>query len=270
MWGSLARGITETVKETATSAAASVAPHAGDVLRRVGEVVAPPMDNGDEEEEYYTDDDEEDDDGSYYYEEEEEEDGVEFEDDDDGEEGVDLDRYRKKKTVGLGEQNDDVRTADNNDTTTVDKKYHDLNVNSLVNGDDNSTMHLFSEDKSITTAQKIISNDNNINIEKEREDILLKEQEARLHAEQVERDRLAAIAATKKRLEVEEERQKQAELEQQRIEREKILEEERREKERKQQLEARKAEVERMERERILEEERVLKVRQKAEADAGE
>ena len=80
MWGSLARGITETVKETATSAAASVAPHAGDVLRRVGEVVAPPMDNGDEE--YYTDDEEEDD-GSYYYEEEEGEDGVEFEEDDD-------------------------------------------------------------------------------------------------------------------------------------------------------------------------------------------
>ena len=152
----------------------------------------------------------------------------------------------------------------------MDKKYDDLNVNSLVNGDDNSTMHLFSEDKSITTAQKIISNDNNINIEKEREDILLKEQEARLHAEQVERDRLAAIAATKKRLEVEEERQKQAELEQQRIEREKILEEERREKERKQQLEARKAELERMERERILEEERMLKARQKAEADAAE
>ena len=256
MWGSLARGITETVKETATSAAASVAPHAGDVLRRVGEVVAPPMDNGDEE--YYTDDD---DDGSYYYEDEEVEDGVEYEEDDD-EEGVDLDRYRKKKTVGLGEQNDDVRTANNNDTTTVDRKDDDLYVNSLVNGDDGSTMNkLFSEDKSIPTAQ---------NIEKEREDILLKEQEARLHAEQVERDRLAAIAATKKRLEVEEERQKQAELEQQRIEREKILEEERREKERKQQLEARKAEVERMERERILEEERMLKARQKAEADAAE
>ena len=126
MWGSLARGITETVKETATSAAASVAPHAGDVLRRVGEVVAPPMDNGDEE--YYTDDDEEDDDGSYYYEDDEGEDGVEFEedDDDDDKEGVDLDRYRKEKTVGLGEQNDDVRTADNNDTTTVDKKYDDF------------------------------------------------------------------------------------------------------------------------------------------------
>eukprot|EP00584_Thalassiosira_punctigera_P022091 CAMPEP_0172553880 /NCGR_PEP_ID=MMETSP1067-20121228/52210_1 /TAXON_ID=265564 ORGANISM="Thalassiosira punctigera, Strain Tpunct2005C2" /NCGR_SAMPLE_ID=MMETSP1067 /ASSEMBLY_ACC=CAM_ASM_000444 /LENGTH=42 /DNA_ID= /DNA_START= /DNA_END= /DNA_ORIENTATION= len=42
MWGTLARGITETVKETASYAADSVAPHAGDVLRRVGEVVAPP------------------------------------------------------------------------------------------------------------------------------------------------------------------------------------------------------------------------------------
>ena len=101
MWGTLARQVTDTVKETASSAAASVAPHAGDVLRRVGEVVAPPT--GGEEGSYDDDDDDdyedEDDDGSCYS---EEEDGVYFEDKEEGGEAgegagasPDLDRYRK-------------------------------------------------------------------------------------------------------------------------------------------------------------------------------
>jgi hypothetical protein len=54
MWGSLARGITQSVKDTASH----VAPTAGDVLRRVGEVVAPPHNDEEEEDEEEEDEDE--------------------------------------------------------------------------------------------------------------------------------------------------------------------------------------------------------------------
>ena len=111
MWGSLARGITATVRETANSAASGDLDGAlrgtANVLRRVGEVVAPPLPDNDDDDDEYLDDEEEyydeDDAGSYY--EEEEDDGVEFEGEADvatvGEEekeSPNLDRYRQKQT----------------------------------------------------------------------------------------------------------------------------------------------------------------------------
>jgi hypothetical protein len=123
MWGSLARGITATVRETASSAASGDLEGAlrgtASVLRRVGEVVAPPLqgeeeydddDDYDEDEQY---DDNDDDDGGSYY--EEDEDGVDFEGGDDGADAAEgeedeadqspnLDRYRHK----LGQTSDDV------------------------------------------------------------------------------------------------------------------------------------------------------------------
>ncbi len=91
MWGSLARGITATVRETAHSAAsAAESVGAREVLRRVGEVVAPPLHRDDEDEDEYEDDeddqdDDDDDDGAHYDDEDEEDEGweeggVEFED----------------------------------------------------------------------------------------------------------------------------------------------------------------------------------------------
>ena len=83
MWGSLARGITATVRETAHSAAsAAESVGAREVLRRVGEVVAPPLHRDDEDEDEYEDDeddqdDDDDDDGAHYDDEDEEDEGWE-------------------------------------------------------------------------------------------------------------------------------------------------------------------------------------------------
>jgi hypothetical protein len=82
MWGSLARGITATVRETAHTAAESYVPGARDVLRRVGEVVAPPLHDGDGEEE-----------GSSYDADEYEDDEVEEEGEEGGGDDDDYDEY---------------------------------------------------------------------------------------------------------------------------------------------------------------------------------
>ena len=129
MWGSLARGITATVRETAHSAAsAAESVGARDVLRRVGEVVAPPLHLDDEDEDEYEDDeddqdDDDDDNDGVYYDDEDEVDGgweegrVEFEDLDG--EGGDGRGGARSSGDDIADYEDGRMSSDNGDASAV-------------------------------------------------------------------------------------------------------------------------------------------------------
>jgi hypothetical protein len=110
MWGSLARGITATVRETASSAAESYVPGARDVLRRVGEVVAPPLHDGDEDGEYYEDD---------YVDDDDDDDEEDEEDEDEDEEGEYYVDESDEREGGSGMEFEDVIVDDDGDDSAV-------------------------------------------------------------------------------------------------------------------------------------------------------
>ena len=242
MWGSLARGITATVRETASSAASGDLEGAlrgtASVLRRVGEVVAPPLqgeeeyddeDDYDEDEQY--DDDDDDDGGSY----EEEEDGVDFEGGgDDGADAVEgdnqedqspnLDRYRHK----LGQTNDDVgdEIMNNHSMSAMKLAEDGLSTNDKNNGindsatDDTKMEYQLAQEveaEKVRIAAQAASERARLLAaakEKEEEDARVRDEAERRQQIRLESEATAAAAAAE-----------QAELE--RLEREQQLEHER-------------------------------------------
>ena len=209
--------------------------------------------------------------GESYYEDGEV--GVDFEEASDSEENY-LDWFRKNKgafaAVGAGASAGGEHDVTNNASAVATAP---TSVNSLVNG---QPAHVFSEDKKSTVRSVI-----------EEENLLKQEAEAKaarlLHAEQIERERLAAMAAkeaeenkareARARVQAEEEaaakREELERLEKERIDRERILEEETCRAMQADLAEAERLGKEKLEKKGIIEGERILEEqRQKEEVEA--